>query len=142
MSTGTAYALIIRQDQHSVGRYLASCPGIPAWFATGTSAAEASSMGAEIVRGIVTDRRANGIDLPEVSVQTSQVVVGPAGSTQPGSPPAPAASPSIPNEAAKEATPNTTLASVVARSREPRAADGAVFMSSESPSGRVLKSEG
>ncbi len=97
MSKGTTYAIIIRADQHAADRYLASCPDIPGWFATGTSADEASSMASEIVRGIIAERRANGVALPEASVQATQVVVDVAGASA-ASPDASAFSTSVESE--------------------------------------------
>ena len=133
--SATTYVVIARPDPQSAGRYLASCPDIPGWFATGGSPAEASAMGSEIVRGIVAERRANGGEVPAVNMHAVQVTVG-----------APAARPSAAPDAResepKPSSPNPTLASIVARSREHRPAEGGDGESTSAPSltqGRILK---
>lgn len=145
MSKETTYAVIIRADHHTDGRYLASCPDIPGWFATGASAEEASDAASEIVRGIVSERRTKGIAVPEVSVQTTQVVVDSSGSSQTAASLVASAPSTDAEEQAEENLPTTTLASIVARSREHHLLendedDQAVYLSSEPIPGRVMKS--
>ncbi|MEP0547517.1 MAG: type II toxin-antitoxin system HicB family antitoxin [Rhodothermales bacterium] len=138
MSANT-YVVIARPDPQSAGRYLASCPDIPGWFATGGSPAEASAMGSEIVRGIVAERRANGGEVPAVNMHAVQVTVGtPVAARPPAMPAAPDARESEP----KPSAPNSTLASIVARSREHRPTEGGDGESTSAPSltqGRILK---
>jgi predicted RNase H-like HicB family nuclease len=130
-----SYVLIVRPDPQADGRYVAVCPDIPGWYATGHSPAEASAMGAEIVRGIVSERRSSGAEVPAVHTQTVQVNV----------PPAPAPQAPKPATSLSESEGFQALAAVVAESRGARRADAA-GQYAPTPDvrpgpGRVLKSD-
>lgn len=130
-----SYVLVVRPDPQAEGRYVAVCPDIPGWYATGTSPAEASAMGAEIVRGIVSERRSSGADVPPIQTQTVQVSV----------PLAPAPRAPKPATSLSESEGFQALAAVVAESRGARRADTA-GQHAPTPDvrpgpGRVLKSD-
>ena len=133
-----SYVLIVRPDPQVDGRYVALCPDIPGWYATGSSPSEASTIGTEIIRGIVAERRANGTDIPAVHTQAVPVSVAapPASAT--------AASPSKPPPSLSESDGFQALASVVAETRGAFHAErnGSQHASaSEVQPGRVLKSD-
>jgi predicted RNase H-like HicB family nuclease len=133
--SASSYVLLVRPDAQHPDQYVALCPDIPGWFATGDSPSEASSRGAEIVRGILSERQANGTKLPAVRTQSVQV-----SATAP--PPAPEQNPMA---ALCESEGFQTLASVVAESRGLCRSEGGdgqpALVSSEVRPGRVLKSK-